>query len=154
NDMQVLPFAVSHDAAEPVGYTISTSGRKIAIATDLGHTDDQIAEHFHGADIILLESNHDLDMLKFGNYPAHLKRRILSDIGHLSNPAAGIFLRDIYSPKTKHIFLAHLSEENNRPILAHETVQNILLSAKIPIGTDCGLYLAPRKHISPVIELE
>ncbi|MCL2396534.1 MAG: MBL fold metallo-hydrolase [Defluviitaleaceae bacterium] len=152
-DMKVKPFAIPHDAAEPVGYTIQAHGRKIAVATDLGHINPNVAENFYDADIVMIESNHDLDMLQYGPYPAHLKRRILSDIGHLSNVSCGAFLADIFGPKTKYIFLAHLSQENNRPVVAYETVKNILTAKNIDAGGSVGLYLADRYKTSGVLTL-
>jgi len=158
NDMEIMPFDIPHDANQPVGYTVNSRGHKIAIATDLGHISDNVAKNIHGADVILIESNHDLHMLETGPYPAYLKRRILSDMGHLSNVSCGRFLVDIFSSKTKHIFLGHLSQENNRPILAYETVKNILLANKINVDdSDCdsyvGLYLANRYSPSPMLTL-
>jgi len=152
-DMQILPFSIPHDAAAPVGYSIYAYGRKVSIATDLGHISDDAASHIYDSDLILIESNHDIEMLRCGSYPAQLKRRILSDIGHLSNVAAGQFIKEIFSSRTKHIFLGHLSQENNHPMLAYETVRNILTAGKINVGIDCGLYLANRKLISPVVTL-
>ena len=153
NDMEIKPFSVPHDASDPVGYTILADDRKFAIATDLGHITEKAAENFFGADVIMLESNHDLDMLRYGPYPAHLKRRILSNTGHLSNVACGKFLAEIFSPATKHIFLAHLSQDNNRPVLAHETVKNILAAKKIDVGGAVGLYLADRHRPSAMLKL-
>ena len=156
DDMEIMPFDIPHDASQPVGYTVKCGGHKIAIATDLGHISDNVANNIHGADIILIESNHDLQMLEDGPYPAHLKRRILSNTGHLSNVACGRFLTDIFSSKTKHIFLGHLSQENNRPILAYETVKNILLASKVDVGdydSSVGLYLANRHSPSTMLTL-
>ncbi|MCL2575757.1 MAG: MBL fold metallo-hydrolase [Defluviitaleaceae bacterium] len=151
--MEVTPFNINHDANEPVGYTIKTDKHKIAIATDLGHICENAEKNFANADIIIIEANHDLDMLKNGSYPARLKQRILSNIGHLSNTACGVFLAENYSSKTKHIFLAHLSQENNRPILAYETVKNILLANKINLDTQTNLHLANRLAPSKMVEL-
>ncbi|MCL2376770.1 MAG: MBL fold metallo-hydrolase [Defluviitaleaceae bacterium] len=153
DDMEVVPFDIPHDASQPVGYTIKTICHKIAIATDLGHINDNVAKNIHEADVILIESNHDLQMLTNGSYPAHLKRRILSNTGHLSNVSCGRFLADTFSTKTKHIFLGHLSQENNRPILAYETVKDILLANKIDVGGSVGLYLADRHRPSAMLSL-
>ena len=153
DDMEIMPFDVPHDAGQPVGYTIKSGGRKIAIATDLGHVSDNVAKNIHEADVILIESNHDLEMLENGPYPAHLKRRILSSTGHLSNVSCGRFLADTFSSKTKHIFLGHLSQENNRPILAYETVKNILMSNKIDVDGSVGLYLANRHSPGAMLAL-
>jgi phosphoribosyl 1,2-cyclic phosphodiesterase len=92
-------------------------------------------------------------MLEGGPYPAHLKRRIASDVGHLSNVACGLFLADIFSHKTKHIVLGHLSKENNRPIIAYEAVRNILEARKIDVGGSLGLHLADRHRPSTMITL-
>ena len=154
DDMEIMPFDVPHDANQPVGYTVKSGIRKIAIATDLGHASDNVAKNISEADIILIESNHDLTMLEDGPYPAHLKRRILSNTGHLSNVACGCFLADIFSSKTKHIILGHLSQENNRPILAYETVKDILLANKIDVGGSVGLYLANRHTPGAMLTLQ
>ncbi|MDR2899219.1 MAG: MBL fold metallo-hydrolase [Clostridiales bacterium] len=150
NDMVILPFDIPHDAAQPVGYCVSVQGRKISVATDLGCITDTLREKLYGSDVILLESNHDLDMLKNGPYPMHLKARIMGNKGHLSNNSAGEFLTDIMCPKLKHIFLGHLSAENNRPLIAYETVRTILTDNKINVGAgrEVELYLAQRGGIS------
>jgi len=152
-DMEITPFGVAHDANEPVGYTIKTDKHKVAIATDLGHICGNVIKYFADADIMLIEANHDVEMLRNGPYPVHLKQRILSSIGHLSNVSCGTFLAQSYSLKTKHIFLGHLSQENNRPAIAYETVKNILLANKVKIGSEVGLYLADRSRPSPMIVL-
>jgi len=152
-DMAVTPFSVPHDANDPVGYVVECGGRKIAIATDFGHASPETAGHFFGADVIIIESNHDLNMLNNGPYPAHLKRRILSNTGHLSNVACGRLLADIYSPKTRHIFLAHLSADNNHPALAFQTVHDIMTAGGINVGGDVGLYVAERHRPSVMMEI-
>ena len=153
-DMEIKPFAIPHDANEPVGYTIHAEGRKITVATDLGHITKNVEENFCDSDIILLESNHDIDMLIGGPYPAYLKRRILSDTGHLSNVACGTFLADIYTTNIKHIFLAHLSGDNNHPVVAYETVRNILSARKIDVGGAVDLHLADRFRPSAMVTLK
>ncbi|MCL2350621.1 MAG: MBL fold metallo-hydrolase, partial [Defluviitaleaceae bacterium] len=142
-----------HDANEPVGYAITTDMHKIAITTDLGRITPEVTEHFANSDIIVIESNHDIYMLENGPYPEHLKQRIKSDFGHLSNVACGVFLSDACAPNTKHIFLAHLSEDNNRPSVAFDTVKNILLSKKIDVETSIKLHIADRHRPSPLIQL-
>lgn len=121
-DLEVSPFSVYHDAAEPVGYRINQDGHSIAVATDLGHYDDYIVKHLQGLDALLLEANHDVNMLQVGSYPYYLKRRILGDRGHLSNEMAGRLLCEILHDKMKAILLGHLSQENNYEALAYETV--------------------------------
>ncbi|MCL2752701.1 MAG: MBL fold metallo-hydrolase [Defluviitaleaceae bacterium] len=153
DDAEITPFAIAHDANQPVGYRIKTDKHKIAIATDLGHICDNAVKYFADADIILIEANHDIDMLCNGRYPRHLKQRILSDIGHLSNVACGTFLAQNYSSKNKHIFLGHLSQENNRPEIAYETVKNVLITQKINIGSETQLHLANRSRPSQMVLL-
>lgn len=124
---QVMPFHISHDAADPVGYTITGGGYKVALATDLGVYDSYTMEHIRDAQILLLEANHDISMLEVGRYPYQLKRRILGDKGHLSNVASGRLLCEIFNDNIKHIVLAHLSKEHNYPKLAYQTVRNHLM---------------------------
>ena len=143
-DMVVEAFDIPHDAAEPVGYCVYSEGKKIAVATDLGCVTDNIREKLFGADIVLLESNHDLDMLKGGRYPPMLKRRIMGDLGHLSNRGAGELIAEIVSDRLKHVFLGHLSAENNMPMIAMDTVMSILGKNNINVGSDLNLHLAQR----------
>ena len=143
-DMVVEAFDIPHDAAGPVGYCVYIEDKKVAVATDLGCITDSIRESLFGADIVLIESNHDLDMLKNGRYPAMLKRRIMGDYGHLSNRGAGELITEIVSSRLKHVFLGHLSAENNMPIVAMETVMSILDTNRIKVGKDFDLHLAQR----------
>jgi len=143
-DMIVEAFDIPHDAAQPVGYCIYLEDKKIAVATDIGSVTDNIREKMFGADIVLIESNHDLEMLKNGRYPAVLKRRIMGERGHLSNRGAGELIVEIISKRMKHVFLGHLSAENNMPIIAMETVSSILDVNRIKVGKDISLHLAQR----------
>lgn len=119
--IRVTPFSTSHDCAQPLGYRMTTEdGREFALCTDLGFLSDEVKEHLLGADFVVLESNHDLDMLRTGPYPAYLKRRILSDHGHLSNADCAGFLPALAKSGTRRFLLAHLSRENNSPALALE----------------------------------
>ena len=124
NGIRVEPFNISHDAADPVGYRICGS-RCCTLATDLGFVTSSVQAAIDGADVLVLEANHDPDVLKNGAYPWSLKRRILSNRGHLANSDAAWALVRMKKRPAK-VFLAHLSEENNRPELARETVQDIL----------------------------
>ena len=124
NGLQVEPFNIPHDAAEPVGYRLCGS-KRCTLATDLGFVTSSVQAAIEGADVLVLEANHDPDVLKNGAYPWPLKRRILSNRGHLANAdAAWALVRMQRRPSQ--VFLAHLSEENNWPELARETVQGIL----------------------------
>lgn len=153
NDICVKPFAIPHDAAEPVGYTIFAGEKKITLATDIGHVTDTIRESIEGSDLLLLEANHDIEMLKRGGYPWHLKQRILGEKGHLSNGAAGELLAEVMSGKMKYVFLGHLSDENNDPHLAYETVEGILRKQQIEVGTHLRMDMASRFHNGVKVEL-
>lgn len=118
----VKAFKTSHDSAESCGYTVTTSDdRKIAVATDTGVVTDTIKAAVDGCDLILAESNHDIGMLRNGSYPYMLKRRILSEVGHLSNVACGEFVTELIKNGTTRFILGHLSKENNMPELAFQT---------------------------------
>ncbi len=148
NDMCVKAFAIPHDAAEPVGYTIKANDIKIAVATDIGHVTDIIRESIFDCDAMLLESNHDIEMLENGRYPKALKDRILGKRGHLSNVSAGRLLTEIMNSRLKHVFLGHLSEENNRPLIALDTVSTILNAEGIFESESFKLSLAERYTVS------
>lgn len=153
NDLMIKPFAIPHDAAQPVGYTITDGVEKITVATDIGHITDEVKENINDSTILLIESNHDVDMVKKGSYPYYLKQRVLSDLGHLSNENCGKMLRDTVSGKLKYIFLGHLSNENNTPVLAFETVKNTLEAEGAVIGGDIKMYVAPRYGVKRRIKI-
>ncbi|MDO4321714.1 MAG: MBL fold metallo-hydrolase [Lachnospiraceae bacterium] len=121
-EMEIQPFRVSHDAAEPVAYRLSQEDKSVAVATDLGYYDDYIVDHLRNLDAVLIESNHDVNMLQVGTYPYYLKQRILGFKGHLSNDNAGRLLGEILHDKMKSVMLGHLSKENNYEALALATV--------------------------------
>ena len=121
-DMTIEAFRIHHDAAQPVGFRMTDGKRSCAVATDMGCYDDSIVEHLKGLDCILIESNHDVNMLQVGPYPYPLKQRILGELGHLSNELSGRLLCDILHDGLKTILLGHLSKENNYPALALATV--------------------------------
>ena len=121
-DLTIHPFRISHDAAEPVAYRIGQGDREVGIATDMGVYDEYIVKNLEGLDALLLEANHDVNMLQVGKYPYYLKRRILGDKGHLSNETAGQLLCRLLHDNMKQILLGHLSRENNYEALAYETV--------------------------------
>lgn len=128
-DFLIKPFFISHDAVEPVGFSFFYKDQKCSFATDLGCYNQEIKEAIADSDVLILEANHDEQMLKEGSYPRFLKERIKSEQGHLSNLQAGTLLAEIVEKKMIDVFLAHLSQENNRPSLAEKTVNGIL-SAK------------------------
>jgi len=149
-DFNISSYDISHDANEPVGFSIKKDNVKISIVTDLGYIDESIIRQVGDSDLVVLESNHDEEMLKVGRYPYYLKRRILSDVGHLSNEAAGDAIIDLVNKNVRSILLAHLSKENNFPELAVATIKNILDDEKIIIGEDIGLDLAHRDRVSNI----
>ena len=130
-DVSVACFAISHDAAQPQGYSFlwRAGETKCTSVTDTGFVTPDVREAVRGSDVLVLEANHDVEMLKNGSYPYELKQRILGTRGHLSNLTAGQFLLQL-EKMPKHIFLAHLSEQNNLPKLALDTVKNVLDSKK------------------------
>lgn len=146
--MRVTPFRTSHDSRESVGYVIHTpDGRKIAVATDLGYLSETVFEAVSGCDLLVLESNHDVRMLQNGCYPYYLKRRILSERGHLSNDACAGELPAFVQSGTTRIVLAHLSQENNIPELAYQTALCTLTTCGMKQGIDFELMVAPRENM-------
>jgi len=149
-DIEVVSFDIPHDASQPVGYCLYGDGYKAVVATDMGYVTDTARAFLREANVILLESNHDVEMLQNGRYPKALKDRVMSSRGHLSNVAAGALLAEIASDRCQHIFLGHLSEENNRPMIALDTVRNILEANGKPANR---LSVADRHEPSVLIEL-
>jgi phosphoribosyl 1,2-cyclic phosphodiesterase len=125
-DIAVSPFTIPHDAADPVGFVFSAEGVRIGFATDLGYISPNVRAQLQGLDLLLLESNHDLEMLRDGPYPWAVKQRVLSRVGHLSNEAAAEFLENDYDGQAAYVILAHLSESNNLPELARITAERAL----------------------------
>lgn len=125
-DMEIMPIHISHDAVNPVCYTFHYGNKKMGVVTDLGTYNNYIVKHLLECDVLLLESNHDKNMLEAGSYPYDLKCRILGKKGHLSNDHAAALLAKVAGEKLKHIFLGHLSKENNMPDLAYMTVKHEL----------------------------
>lgn len=140
NDLDVSSFGVSHDAANPQFYTFQKGGKRFVILTDTGYVSDRMRGYVKNADAYLFESNHDLAMLRMGNYPWHLKQRIISDKGHLSNEDGAHALAEIIGNQTKHVFLGHLSKENNMKAIAHNTVKDILMRKDLGVDYDFKLH--------------
>ncbi|MBQ9757635.1 MAG: MBL fold metallo-hydrolase [Clostridia bacterium] len=147
-DISVTPFPISHDAAQPVGYTFETADDKVSVATDTGIITDRIFECIKGSRMVLLESNYDLFMLEAGAYPYDLKRRIKSDIGHLSNDDAALTALDLVKSGTREIILGHISPENNYPDLAFQTAKLCLESHGFLVGKDVFLYTANKDSVT------
>ncbi len=146
-DLDIDTFTVPHDAVDPVGFCLRSQGVKLAIATDLGYMTDSVRHHLRGADFLILESNHDLEMLKVGPYPWAVKQRVLSRDGHLSNQAAAQFLADDWDRRAQRIVLAHLSGNNNHPALAQMDAQRALDAAG---PTETALSVAAQDTPTPL----
>lgn len=141
--MEVRAFPTSHDCVEPTGYRIHTEdGRDFCLATDLGFLSEEVKENLLGCDMVVIESNHDIEMLRNGPYPYYLKRRILSDQGHLSNGACAAFLPELLKSGVRRFMLAHLSDVNNTPRLALETSLSALVQAGFVEDEDFLLQVA------------
>lgn len=152
-DVDIEPFRISHDAAEPVAYRFRCGDKSAAIATDMGYYNDYIVEHLQNLDVLLLEANHDIQMLQVGPYPYPLKQRILGNRGHLSNESAGRLLCRVLHDHMKKIYLGHLSKENNYAELAYETVRlEIQLDPVSYSPGDFDIQVASRDCCSGVCE--
>lgn len=151
--INISPFAIPHDAADPCGFSFSCGRLKASIATDIGCIRDGWMNAVSGSDILLLESNYDEDMLKAGKYPYVLKKRILGRSGHLSNDDAGKAAVQLAAREVKNIILGHLSKENNFPQLAEQTVKLALSQAGAEIGGDVSLTVARRDGFSGLYSL-
>lgn len=129
--IDIQSFAVSHDAADPMFYTFQQDGRKLVVITDTGYVSDRMKGYIAAADAYVFESNHDVSMLQMGKYPWSIKRRILSDVGHVSNEDAAVAMADVVAEKPTQIYLAHLSKDNNMKELARMSVSQTLESCGI-----------------------
>ena len=133
-DIDIVSFSVSHDAASPQFYAFQKDQKQFVMLTDTGYVSEKLRRLLYNADAYLMESNHDVDMLRMGNYAWHLKQRILSDKGHLSNEDGALAMCEMLGDKTKRIYLGHLSQDNNLKELAYQTAESILLQH------DCGIH--------------
>jgi phosphoribosyl 1,2-cyclic phosphodiesterase len=153
-DITVNPMAISHDAAQPVAYRFQNGRKHMAVATDLGTYDDYTIDCLQGMDALLLEANHDINMLQVGPYPYYLKQRILGNKGHLSNELSGRLLSKLLNDNLQTVFLGHLSKENNMAELAYETVRLEISMADNPYKPDdFPIYVASRSEVSKLVEI-
>ncbi len=152
-DLSIMPFDISHDAAHPVGYNIFYKNKKISLVTDTGCTNDLIINSIMDSDLLLVESNHDEDMVLIGPYPWTLKRRVLGEFGHMSNDTAGSLISRVVRRGTEIVLLGHLSKENNFPQLAYKTVENILKENFIDVNPGICLEMTYRDKSSKVYEI-
>jgi phosphoribosyl 1,2-cyclic phosphodiesterase len=144
NTLSIRPFSISHDARDPAGFRIGANGVRIGIATDLGHVTALVREHLRGCRLLIMEANHDPDMLMNGPYPWFLKQRIRGRTGHLANHETGRLLADLLHPGLEQVVLAHLSETNNTP-------EKALAEASSPLaGASVRLVAASQDAASPV----
>ena len=127
-NIAVKPFTIPHDAADPVGFTFRAEGIKVGLATDLGYIPLSVRDHLRGCDVLIMESNHDLEMLRVGPYPWSVKQRVMSRVGHLSNVALADFFTSDYDNSATFVVLAHLSEQNNHPEIARREAERALSS--------------------------
>lgn len=150
--LEIEPIRISHDAADPVAYIIRQGDKAAGVITDLGKYDDYIIDKMQGIQVLLLEANHDVNMLQMGPYPYPLKQRILGDRGHLSNELSGQLLGKVLHDRFKAVVLGHLSKENNYEKLAYETVRLEITMGDNPYkGNDFPMYVAKRDGVSELI---
>lgn len=152
-NMDIYPFSIYHDSREPVGFDFYLGNKKITLLTDTGNVDYDIVNEIKGSSIYYFESNHDLNALKSGPYTYNAKKRIMSDIGHLSNNQAGEILADVLKGDGEYVFLAHLSSINNSSELSYLTVSDILKSYGIDSEKQISLSVCPRYTPGDVITL-
>ena len=154
NDFKVNCFNIPHDAAEPLGFSFEKYDTKVSVCTDFGMATDEIEAGLKGSNALVIEANHDERLLEAGRYPFNLKRRILGDRGHLSNENSGKLITRLWNEDMKHIFLGHLSDENNMPELAFETVRCELLMKHKSYGDFTKLVVANRDNVSEKVVLK
>jgi phosphoribosyl 1,2-cyclic phosphodiesterase len=147
-DIEITPFTIPHDAADPVAFRIEAQGIRIGVVTDLGYVPEHVKHHVAGCHCLIFESNHDLEMLKIGPYPWHVKQRVMSRHGHLSNLATAEFLRNDFDGAAEVLVLAHLSENNNHPELVRLSAEEALA----PRGGRPQMHLASQSVPSPVFQ--
>lgn len=152
-DLDIHSFEIFHDAAEPIGFCVYHNNTKISIITDTGWVNDSIKRKIKGSSLYLMESNHDVKMLKEGKYPWYLKKRISSTNGHLSNLEAGQTLSELLSGNGEIVLLAHLSKENNRPAIAYDTVRKYMEYYGMNVHRDIALDLTYRDKATKVYTL-
>ena len=149
--LDVESFGVSHDAAEPMFYVYHHEGKKVALMTDTGYVSDRMKGVISNANCFVFESNHDVGMLRMGRYPWSVKRRILSDVGHVSNEDAALAMSEVIGDQTKRIYLAHLSLDNNMKDLARMSVTQTLEGQGLIVGEGFSLYDTDPKKATELV---
>lgn len=140
-DLDILSYQVSHDAIQPQFYAFQKGKKQFVMLTDTGYVSDKLRSDLKNATAYLIESNHELEMLRYGKYPWSLKQRILGDKGHLSNEDGALAMADLIGHDTKSIYLGHLSRDNNTKELAMNSMRDILLSKNFAVGEEFSLYI-------------
>ncbi|WCG23160.1 MBL fold metallo-hydrolase [Vagococcus lutrae] len=152
-DMDIESFGVSHDAIEPQFYQFHRHNKTVTVVTDTGYCSDRLRGTIRNSDCYLVESNHDINMLRTGGYPWHLKQRILGDSGHLSNEDGAELMTDVIGSRTKKIFLGHLSKENNLKEIAHMTMEQTLSSIGIDTRREVQVFDTSPDAATPLFEV-
>lgn len=150
NELLIHPFRTSHDAVQPVCFTFTKAAKKISVATDLGCYDSYTVEKLRESTVLFIEANHDVEMLKNGSYPHYLKKRILSDTGHLSNEMSARLVSELIHENLRYVILGHLSRENNSPELARNSVKGAIMSSS---AAGIELLVSEREEVSGVITI-
>lgn len=156
-DMKIRAFSLSHDAAGPLGYSVASGDKMCTVVTDTGCITEEMFGYIRESDLLVLEANHEVNVLMMGSYPYYLKQRIVGDKGHISNETAGSalcrMLRERRNGNTPKVILAHLSRENNTPEQAFLTVKNMLFEEDFLVGRDLFLDVAKRDQVGHIIEI-
>ncbi|MDQ0297656.1 phosphoribosyl 1,2-cyclic phosphodiesterase [Salibacterium salarium] len=152
-DLDIEPFPVSHDAADPMFFVFHHNNKKLTLATDMGYVTEQTKGLIQNSDMYIFEANHDMNMLRMGRYPWNVKRRILGDTGHVSNEDAAFALSEVVGDNTSRIYLAHLSQDNNMKDLARMSVKQILKEEECGVGHTFHLYDTDPYEASPLVTL-
>ncbi|MEC2055179.1 MBL fold metallo-hydrolase [Peribacillus psychrosaccharolyticus] len=151
--LDIESFGVSHDAAEPMFYSFHHEGKKVVLITDTGYVSDRVKGIISNAEAYIFESNHDVSMLRMGRYPWNIKRRILSDVGHVSNEDAALAMSEVAGDRTKRIYLAHLSLDNNMKDLARMSVEQTLKTQGIIVGEQFSIYDTDPKKATELVSV-
>jgi len=151
-DLFITPFSVPHDALDPVGFSIECPNSiKVGVVTDIGSVTSLVKERLRGVDVLLIEYNHDSEILSYSHYPWDLKQRIKGRLGHLSNTQASELLHELCHDGLRHVILGHLSQVNNKPEVALESASGVL--KRNGAESDVGISVAPRKTVGEVIQI-
>lgn len=151
--LDIESFGVSHDAVEPMFYSFHHEGKKVVLITDTGYVSDRVKGIISNAEAYIFESNHDVSMLRMGRYPWNIKRRILSDVGHVSNEDAALAMSEVAGDRTKRIYLAHLSLDNNMKDLARMSVEQTLKTQGIIVGEQFSIYDTDPKKATELVSV-